>query len=130
MTTFHSLDPRPPEAKEDDLINLNIIQDILEEDISAYALQNPENLYDQDNQEILRKLEFSRGLKHHQIVLAPDGFIRWVSSQFPSTLLQDIHNALLGIEILNDENPYSPLSDTPYGNPTITDPSESTGSSS
>ena len=130
MTTFHSLDPRPPEAKEDDLINLNIIQDILEEDISAYALQKPENLYDKDNQEILRKLEFSRGLKRHQIVLAPDGFIRWISRQFPSTLLQDIHNALLGIEILNDENPYSPLPDTPYGNPTITDPSESTGSSS
>lgn len=130
MKTFHSLDLRPPEAKEDDLINLNIIQDIPEEDISAYALQNPENLYDQDNQEILRKLEFSRGLKRHLIVLAPDGFIRWISNQFPSTLLQDIHNALLGIEVLNDENPYSTLPDTPYGNPTITDPSESTGSSS
>lgn len=130
MTTFHSLDQRPLTAKKDDLINLNIIQDILEESISAYALENPKNLYDQDNQEILRKLEFSRGLKHHQIVLAPDGFIRWISKDFPNPLLLDIHNTLLGNEVLNDENPYSPLLDTPYGNQSITNPSESTGSPS
>lgn len=101
-TNLHPLDTRTHQEQEDDIINLNVIQDVLEEVISAYAILNPENLYDEENQEILRKLEFSRGLKTHRIVIAPDGFIRHISMKFPSLLLLEIHNALLGIEILYD----------------------------
>jgi hypothetical protein len=85
------------------LINLNFIQDILEENISSYVIEKPENLYDQDNQEIIRKLGFSRGLKNYIMVIAPDGFIRFISPRFPSILLQEIHNTLLEIKIF-DEN--------------------------
>jgi hypothetical protein len=105
---LHPLDTRTHKEQQDDLINLNIIQDILEEDIGSYVIQDPENLYDQDNQQILRKLGFSRGLKTHQIVLAPDGFIRYISPKFPSILLQEIHNALLGIEIFDADQISTP----------------------
>ena len=100
---LHPLDTRTPEQQQDDLINLNVIQDILEEEIGSYVIQDPENLYDQDNQEIIRKLGFSRGMKKHITVIAPDGFIRFISPKFPSILLQEIHNALLGLEIFDED---------------------------
>ena len=100
---LHPLDRRSHKEKLDNLINLNVIQDVLEETIGSYALQNPENIYDEEFSQIIRKLEFSRGLKTHQIVLGPDGFVRWISKKFSSTLLLDIHNALLGIEIFDED---------------------------
>lgn len=120
MLNHHHLDLRPETIQQEDLINLNIIQDILEEEISAYAIQNPENVYDQEEQRIMRQLEFSRGLKRHQMVVAPDGFIRWISKGFPSNLLMSVHNSLLGVEILDEDYPYSPLPVT------VHDPSTST----
>jgi len=97
------LDTRPTSKQQEDLINLSIIQDILEEDIGSYAIQDPENLYDQDNQEIIRKLGFSRGLKKHVMVIAPDRFIHYISPKFPCILLQEIHNALLRIKIFDED---------------------------
>ncbi len=105
---LHPLDSRTPEKQQDDLIHLNIIQDILEEDIGSFVIQDPENLYDQDHHEIIRKLAFSRGLKKHILVIAPDGFIRFISPKFPSILLQEIHNALLGIEIFDEDQISTP----------------------
>jgi Ni,Fe-hydrogenase III large subunit len=121
-TNLHPLDTRTHQEQEDDIINLNVIQDVLEEDISAYALLNPENLYDEENRQIIRKLEFSRGLKTHLIVIAPDGFIRHISIKFPSILLQEIHNALLGIEILYDDTSSIPSPISSNVNTTIQPP--------
>lgn len=101
-TAVHPLDTRPHSDQQDNLINLNIIQDVLDESIGSYAIENPENIYDEEYDQILRVLEFSRGLKTYQIVLAPDGFIRWMSPKFPGSLLREIHNSLLGLEVLND----------------------------
>ena len=106
---LHPLDTRTPEQQQDNLINLNIIQDILEEDIGSYVIEHPENLYDQDNQEIIRKLGFSRGLKKHIMVIAPDGFIRYISNKFPNILLQEIHNALLRIEFIDEDQISTPI---------------------
>ena len=104
MIKSHHLDERSQDQKQEDLISLNIIQDILERQISAYALENAENLFDVERQEIVRKLEFSRGLRQHMIVLAPDGFIRAISKRFPSTLLQEIHNTFVGLGILGSND--------------------------
>ena len=99
---LHPHDTRPHSDQQDNLINLNIIQDVLDESIGSYAMQNPENIYDEEFDQVLRYLEFSRGLKIHQIMFAPDGFIRWISPKFPGSLLREIHNALLGLEVLNE----------------------------
>lgn len=94
-------DTRPPDEQQGNIINLNVIQDVLEESIGSYAIQNPQNLYDEDFEEILRKLEFSRGLKNHQVVIAPDGIICFLSPKFPSALLLEIHNALVSIVVFD-----------------------------
>ena len=64
---FSIYDTRPLSDKEEDLRSLDAIQAILEDSIADYALENPENLYDEDNQEILRKLVFAvsvQGARH------------------------------------------------------------------
>ena len=88
-------DTRSSNEKKDIIIDLNILQDILEESIGSYAIQNAQNIYDEDFEQILGQLEFSRGLKNHKIVLAPDGFIRWISAEIPVSLMQEIHNPLM-----------------------------------
>ena len=97
----HPKDTRTSSEKEENIIDLNILQDVLEESIGSYAIQNAQNIYDEEFEQILRLLEFSRGLKNHKIVLAPDGFIRWISPKFPSALLLEVHNALVEIVVFD-----------------------------
>jgi hypothetical protein len=78
-----------------------MIQVVLEESIGLHALQNPDNVYGEVNQPVVRNLGFSRGLKTHQVVIAPDHFILWVSPKSPSSPLLEIHNAILNLEVLN-----------------------------
>jgi hypothetical protein len=88
-------DTRPLSEKEDDLSALDAIQAVLENNIADYALENPENLYDEDQREILRKLEFSKGTKSFCLVVSPDGHCHLMNQKFPCLLLMQIHNALI-----------------------------------
>ena len=88
-------DTRPLSKKEDDLRALDAIQAVLEDSIADYALENPENLYDEDQREILRKLEFSKGTRSFCLVVSPGGRWHLKDKQFPRLLLMEIHNALI-----------------------------------
>jgi hypothetical protein len=88
-------DTRPLSEKEDDLRSLDAIQAVLEDSIADYALENSENLYDEDQQEILRKLEFSKGTRSFFLVVSPDRHWRLMNQKFPRLLLMEIHNALI-----------------------------------
>jgi hypothetical protein len=92
---FSHHDQRPLENKHIDLALLDILQEVLEESISSYAIENPENLYDEDCNEIIRKLEFSKGLRSHILVMTPLGILRMISNSFPRSLLVKVHNALI-----------------------------------
>jgi hypothetical protein len=89
------LDRRTEEEIQIDLTALDVIEELLGNEISSFALEDQENLFDEEFNEIIRKFEFSRGLKTHLVVIGPDGFIRWMSKGFPSSLLQEIHNLLI-----------------------------------
>ena len=93
--TYSIHDTRPLPEREDDLRALDAIQAILEDSIADYALENPENLYDEDQQEILRKLVFAKGIRSFWLVIAPDGNWRLINQKFPRLLLMEIHNALV-----------------------------------
>ena len=92
---FSIYDTRPLPEREDDLRALDAIQAILEDHVADYALENPENLYDEDQREILRKLEFSKGTKSFCLVISPNGHWHFMSKKFPCLLLMEIHNALI-----------------------------------
>jgi hypothetical protein len=53
------------------------------------------NLYDEDQQEILRKLVFSKGGRSFCLVISPVGHWRLMNQKFPHLLLMEIHNALI-----------------------------------
>jgi len=91
---FSIYDTRPLVEKQNDLRALDSIQAILENSIADNALEKPENLYDQDNREILRKLEFSKGDRSFYFVISPYGDWCFLHPRFPRSLLMDIHNAL------------------------------------
>jgi hypothetical protein len=95
---LRSRDRRHESEQRNDLTRLNIIQTALEDSIGSYAIQEPENLFDEKFAQKVRKLEFSRGMKYYEIVIAPDGFIRSITTNFPNRLLTEIHNALIGLE--------------------------------
>ena len=92
---FSIYDTRPLPEREDNLRALDAIQAILEDSIADYALENPENLYDEDQQEILRKLVFAKGIRSFCLVISPDGHWRLINQKFPRLLLMEIHNALV-----------------------------------
>ena len=56
MLENHPRDTRSPDEKEENIIDLNILQDVLEESIGSFAVQNPQNIYDEEFEQILRFL--------------------------------------------------------------------------
>ena len=77
---------------------LNILQEQLEECISNYALDQIEDLNDEEYDQIVRTMYFSRGSKDHWVVLTPYGQIRSASKSSPKDLIVQISNA--SIELL------------------------------
>jgi hypothetical protein len=92
---FSHLDHRPTIDKEADLRVLNVLQEVLEAFIASYAIESPEDLYDEEHNEIIRKLEFSQGISSYCLVISPDGTLRMVNGNCPLSLLVEIHNALM-----------------------------------
>jgi len=77
---------------------LDILQEQLEEVISNYALDQVENLNDEEYDQIVRTMYFSRGNKEHWVVMTPYGQIRSSSKSTPKDLIVQIGNA--AIELL------------------------------
>ncbi len=91
----HPEDSRPPEVINKNLMALDQLQESLEKQITDYVLEDPESLYDTESRVILRKLEFSKGLKRSWIILSPTGLIYATSRHCPGSLILQIHNALI-----------------------------------
>lgn len=72
---------------------LDLLQDQIEECISNYALDEVEDLNDEEYDQIVRTMYFSRGCKEHWIVLTPYGQIRSTSKALPNDLIVQINNA-------------------------------------
>jgi hypothetical protein len=72
---------------------LDILQEQLEEVISNYALDQVEDLNDEEYDQIVRTMYFSRGNKEHWVVMTPYGQIRSSSKSTPKDLIVQIGNA-------------------------------------
>jgi hypothetical protein len=67
----------------------------LEKEISNYVLEDQEDLLDEDEGYVSRSLKWSRGTKHHQMVINPYGQLRWVEEKTPMNLVVQISNTNL-----------------------------------
>jgi hypothetical protein len=74
---------------------LDILQEQLEEVISNYALDQVEDLNDEEYDQIVRTIYFSRGNKEHWVVMTPYGQIRSSSKSTPKDLIVQIGNATI-----------------------------------
>jgi len=83
-----------PIYKDNDVSILNSMQSWLENEISNYELVRIEDLDDQENEQVVRSLWWSRGIKEFFIVLAPRGGIRGWSNSIPKELLVQCHNTI------------------------------------
>lgn len=85
----------PREIAEEQKVFLDAIQTILTENITNYAIDEVEDVWDEDDCEVLRGFFFNRGMKTHIIVISPNGIIKWMTPKFPKTLIINICNELL-----------------------------------
>jgi hypothetical protein len=74
---------------------LSILQEQFEELISNYALDQTEDLNDEEYDQVVRTMYFSRGDKEHWVVMTPCGQIRSTSKSSPKDLIIQISNASL-----------------------------------
>lgn len=74
---------------------LNILQKQLEESIYNYALDEVEDLNDEEYDQVVRTMHWSRGDKVHWVVLTPYGQIRSSSKTSPKDLMVQIGNAAI-----------------------------------
>jgi len=81
------------QEKEDQTQLLDLLQEQMEESISNYALEQVEDLNDEEYDQIVRTMYFSRGCKDHWVVLTPYGQIRSTSKTSPKDLIIQINNA-------------------------------------
>ena len=95
-----------PTYKKEDVPILDNIQNWLEDAISNYELVKTEDLDDQENEQVVRSLWWSRGTSEFFIVIAPRGGIRGWSKSIPKELLVQCHNTIaeLFIQIIEEES--------------------------
>lgn len=86
------------------LENLDLIQEALENCIAAYAIQNEEDLFDEENHIILRKMEFSLGLKTFILIVSSSGHIRVTDSKMPRRLMLSISAAIMNLILTSAES--------------------------
>jgi hypothetical protein len=76
---------------------LDMLQEQYEESISNFALDHTEDLNDEDYDQVVRTMYFSRGDKQCWIVLTPYGQIRSTSKSSPKDLIVQISNATIDL---------------------------------
>ena len=86
------------------LENLELIQEALENHITAFAIQNEEDLFDEENLVILRKMEFSLGLKSFILIVSSSGHIRVIDSKMPRRLMLGIFEAIMNLILTSSES--------------------------
>lgn len=72
----------------------------LEEFVSSYVVESIEDLYDEDEDAMVRCIEWNHGIRNYKMVINAQGQIKWLDKGFPKSLIVDTSNAV--IEMLYD----------------------------
>lgn len=87
-----------------DIADLNDAEILLKKHISSFEIVSSENLYDEDEDRILRAFKFNRGIREFDVVIHPDFYIKSASRRTPVQLMLDINMIL--VDYLYDILPY------------------------
>ena len=84
-------------AKEVQLTMLDFIGDELESEISSFAVETREVMWDQEESEHVMAVGFSRGTKTHHVVFTPLGHIKWYEKTTPKMLVAECGNTVISL---------------------------------
>jgi hypothetical protein len=73
--------------------SLDYLTKRMESEVSNYALEKHEDLYDEDDEWIVRALFWSRGLGDYEMVITPYGQLKWSNPKTPRHLIVQVMNA-------------------------------------
>lgn len=76
---------------------IDVLQEMLEDEISNFEITQHEDLYDEENDKMLRAINFNRGTKDFYIVVDMYGRIAAYEERIPRDLLIQISNAFIGL---------------------------------
>lgn len=76
---------------------LDALQRAIETTISYAVIDESENLYHEDEDDIIRAIWFSRGESEYHITFGSDGWIYSISKNIPRQLIIDTHNAISAV---------------------------------
>jgi predicted ATP-dependent endonuclease of OLD family len=76
---------------------LDALQRAIETTISYAVIDESENLYHEDEDDVIRAIWFSRGESEYHITFGSDGWIYSTSKNIPRQLMIDTHNAISAV---------------------------------
>lgn len=88
------------QQEKDQTLILDLLERIIENEISDWAIDKTETLWDDDEDELLRVFHFSKGLTEDFIVIDAEGRLSAVSGDCDLVLLTTISNILIDIQII------------------------------
>tara|TARA_R100000030_G_scaffold52662_2_gene39617 strand:+ start:807 stop:1109 length:303 start_codon:yes stop_codon:yes gene_type:complete len=88
------------QQEKDQTLILDLLERIIENEVSDWAIDKTETLWDDDEDELLRVFHFSKGLTEDFIVIDAEGRLSAVSGDCDLVLLTTISNILIDIQII------------------------------
>ena len=88
------------QQEKDQTLILDLLERIIENEITDWAIDKTETLWDDDEDELLRVFHFSKGLTEDFIVIDAEGRLSAVSGDCDLVLLTTISNILIDIQII------------------------------
>ena len=88
------------QQEKDQTLILDLLERITENEVSDWAIDKTETLWDDDEDELLRVFHFSKGLTEDFIVIDAEGRLSAVSGDCDLVLLTTISNILIDIQII------------------------------
>lgn len=88
------------QQEKDQTLILDLLERIIENEVSDWAIDKTETLWDDDEDELLRVFHFSKGLTEDFIVIDAEGRLTAVSGECDLILLTTISNILIDIQII------------------------------
>ena len=88
------------QQEKDQTLILDLLERIIENEVSDWAIDKTETLWDDDEDELLRVFHFSKGLTEDFIVIDAEGRLSAVSGECDLVLLTTISNILIDIQII------------------------------
>jgi hypothetical protein len=76
---------------------LDALQRAIEATISYAVIEQNEDLYHEDEDDVIRAIWFSRGESEYHITFGADGWIYSTSKNIPRRLIIDTHNAISAV---------------------------------